>query len=91
MLTFKDPRFVEYETAADLRTAVEKLDGREFKGNRVQCVADVSSGLLSADKAAFGRKEYLTLTMTDPSGSASIPRGPRALSFTGSPGTHAAV
>ncbi|KAG5949810.1 hypothetical protein E4U53_005738 [Claviceps sorghi] len=32
--------FVEYETAADLRIAVEKLDGREFKGNRVQCVAD---------------------------------------------------
>jgi RNA recognition motif-containing protein len=34
-------RFVEFETAADLRTAVEKLDGREFKGQRVQCVADV--------------------------------------------------
>ncbi|KAH0440248.1 pre-mRNA splicing factor [Colletotrichum camelliae] len=33
--------FVEFETAADLRTAVEKLDGREFKGNRVTCVADV--------------------------------------------------
>ncbi|KAJ6437850.1 pre-mRNA splicing factor [Purpureocillium lavendulum] len=33
--------FVEFETAADLRTAVEKLDNREFKGNRVQCVADV--------------------------------------------------
>ncbi|KAG5960441.1 hypothetical protein E4U13_003801 [Claviceps humidiphila] len=32
--------FVEYETAADLRTAVEKLDGRDFKGNHVQCVAD---------------------------------------------------
>jgi hypothetical protein len=25
-----------------LRTAVEKLDGREFKGTRVTCVADVS-------------------------------------------------
>lgn len=34
--------FVEFESAADLRTAVEKLDGREFKGTRVQCVADVS-------------------------------------------------
>lgn len=34
--------FVEFETAADLRTAVEKLDGREFKGIRVTCVADVS-------------------------------------------------
>lgn len=32
--------FVEFESAADLRTAVEKLDGREFKGQRVQCVAD---------------------------------------------------
>jgi hypothetical protein len=35
-------RFVEYENAADLRTAVEKLDGTEFKGEVVQCVADVS-------------------------------------------------
>jgi RNA recognition motif-containing protein len=30
--------FVEFETAADLRTAVEKLDSREFKGQRVNCV-----------------------------------------------------
>ncbi|KAI8686252.1 hypothetical protein NCS55_00299900 [Fusarium keratoplasticum] len=37
--------FVEFETAADLRTAVEKLDGREFKGQRVQCVADVELSL----------------------------------------------
>jgi hypothetical protein len=29
-----------------LRTAVEKLDGREFKGARVTCVADVSRKLL---------------------------------------------
>jgi len=34
--------FVEFETATDLRTAVEKLDGREFKGARVSCVPDVS-------------------------------------------------
>lgn len=33
--------FVEFETAADLRTAVEKLDGREFKNVRVTCVANV--------------------------------------------------
>jgi hypothetical protein len=33
--------FVEFETAADLKTAVEKLDNREFKGQRVNCVADV--------------------------------------------------
>ncbi|KAG9239438.1 hypothetical protein BJ875DRAFT_448093 [Amylocarpus encephaloides] len=32
--------FVEFETAVDLKTAVEKLDGREFKGVRVTCVAD---------------------------------------------------
>jgi len=35
-------RFVEFETAADLKTAVEKLDNREFKGSVVHCVADVS-------------------------------------------------
>ncbi|KAI0429624.1 hypothetical protein F5Y09DRAFT_342511 [Xylaria sp. FL1042] len=34
--------FVEFETAADLKTAVEKLDNREFKGQRVSCVADIS-------------------------------------------------
>ncbi|KAI9670822.1 MAG: hypothetical protein M1829_004711 [Trizodia sp. TS-e1964] len=32
--------FVEFETAADLKTAVEKLDQKEFKGDRVTCVAD---------------------------------------------------
>lgn len=32
---------MEFETAADLKTAVEKLDGLEFKGQTVQCVADV--------------------------------------------------
>ena len=36
-----DRSFVEFETAADLKTAVEKLDGREFKGARVGCVANV--------------------------------------------------
>ncbi|KAJ6170385.1 hypothetical protein N7485_007731 [Penicillium canescens] len=35
--------FVEFETANDLKTAVEKLDQREFKGSRVTCVADVSA------------------------------------------------
>lgn len=34
-------RFVEYETHADLKAAVEKLDGRELKGSTVTCVADV--------------------------------------------------
>jgi len=32
--------FVEFESAVDLRTAVEKLDQREFKGQRVTCIAD---------------------------------------------------
>ncbi|ORX99683.1 hypothetical protein BCR34DRAFT_495206 [Clohesyomyces aquaticus] len=34
--------FVEYETEADLKTAVEKLDTREFKGSEVRCIQDVS-------------------------------------------------
>lgn len=34
---------MEFETAADLKSAVEKLDGREFKGARVTCTADVRS------------------------------------------------
>lgn len=33
--------FVEYETAVDLRSAVEKLDNSPFKGQAVHCVADV--------------------------------------------------
>ena len=32
---------MEYETGADLKTAVEKIDGREFKGESVHCIADV--------------------------------------------------
>jgi len=32
--------FVEFETAADLKTAVEKLDNQEFKGATVRCTAD---------------------------------------------------
>ena len=35
-------RFVEFETAGDLKVAVEKLDGQEFKGANVRCEADVS-------------------------------------------------
>ncbi|RMZ90966.1 hypothetical protein DV736_g1790, partial [Chaetothyriales sp. CBS 134916] len=34
--------FVEFETSDDLKSAVEKLDGREFKGNTVHCTPDVS-------------------------------------------------
>ncbi|KAJ5561544.1 Nucleotide-binding alpha-beta plait [Penicillium sp. DV-2018c] len=35
--------FVEFETANDLKTAVEKLDQREFKGSVVSCVPDIQS------------------------------------------------
>ncbi|KAF2453328.1 hypothetical protein BDY21DRAFT_293162 [Lineolata rhizophorae] len=34
--------FVEYETQADLRKAVDSLDNHEFKGQAVHCVVDVS-------------------------------------------------
>ncbi|KAI4275898.1 MAG: hypothetical protein LQ337_002863 [Flavoplaca oasis] len=33
--------FVEFETAADLKVAVDKLDNNEFKGATVGCVSDV--------------------------------------------------
>merc|ERR1711939_268329 len=32
--------FVEYETAADLAAAVEKLDNHDFKGSQVRCISD---------------------------------------------------
>ncbi|PGH23333.1 hypothetical protein AJ80_02585 [Polytolypa hystricis UAMH7299] len=35
--------FVEFETVNDLKTAVEKLDGRDFKGSRVTCTQDIQS------------------------------------------------
>ena len=38
--------FVEFETAADLKTAVEKLDNQDFKGVNVHCVADVCPFIL---------------------------------------------
>ena len=34
-------RFVEFETAGDLKVAVDKLDNQDFKGASVRCVADV--------------------------------------------------
>jgi RNA recognition motif-containing protein len=43
--------FVEFETAADLRTAVEKLDGREFKNARVTCVANTQPDIPRPDRA----------------------------------------
>lgn len=38
-------RFVEYETGEDLQQAVDKLDGADFKGSVVRCIADVCSCL----------------------------------------------
>ena len=35
--------FVEFETKEDLKAAVEKLDGRDYKGAPVVCRQDVSS------------------------------------------------
>lgn len=40
--------FVEYETAADLASAVEKLDNSEFKGATVRCISDVSFNIVFA-------------------------------------------
>ncbi|KAK8069716.1 hypothetical protein PG994_006332 [Apiospora phragmitis] len=42
--------FVEFENAADLRTAVEKLDSREFKGQRVTCIADIQAEVPGRDR-----------------------------------------
>ncbi|MCJ1253254.1 hypothetical protein MMC24_001065 [Lignoscripta atroalba] len=33
--------FVEFETAADLKVAVDKLDNQDFKGTNVRCFSDV--------------------------------------------------
>ncbi|KAI0152608.1 PXA domain-containing protein [Xylariaceae sp. FL1272] len=53
--------FVEFETAADLKTAVEKLDQREFKGQRVTCLADIQSDFPQRDhrsRSPMGRRPY---------------------------------
>lgn len=44
--------FVEFETGADLKTAVEKLDGREYKGALVHCTSDVGYLLLTLHSLA---------------------------------------
>lgn len=57
----RNTRFVEFETANDLKTAVEKLDGHEFKGSRVTCVADVrnpaSSPEISSPRSLLPRNQ----------------------------------
>lgn len=40
-------RFVEFESAADMKVAVDKLDGSEFKGSNVRCIPDVRRPLIS--------------------------------------------
>ena len=42
-LVVNSDRFVEFETAGDLKIAVDKLDNQEFKGASVRCLADVRS------------------------------------------------
>lgn len=37
--------FVEFETAEDLKTAVQKLNGRDFKGAQVTCIEDTQPEL----------------------------------------------
>ncbi|KAI6714028.1 hypothetical protein JHW43_003458 [Diplocarpon mali] len=59
--------FVEFETAADLKAAVEKLDGREFKGVRVTCIADVCSLSPTLDLANYHRlNRIFPVTVHDP-------------------------
>ncbi|KAI4183732.1 MAG: hypothetical protein L6R41_005228 [Letrouitia leprolyta] len=45
--------FVEFETAADLKVAVEKLDTNDFKGATVRCVADPQDEIPRNDR--YGR------------------------------------
>ncbi|KAL8817291.1 MAG: hypothetical protein Q9223_003846 [Gallowayella weberi] len=46
--------FVEFETAADLKVAVEKLDNNEFKGATVGCTADPQDEIPRND-SRYGR------------------------------------
>lgn len=40
-IVINSARFVEFETAGDLKVAVDKLDNQDFKGASVRCLADV--------------------------------------------------
>lgn len=64
---------MEFETAADLKKAVEALDGREFKEQRVTCVANVSY-LRSVTSGCVGPTAHSTQTQPD------IPRDARGRS-----------
>lgn len=52
--------FVEFETAADLNNAVEKLDGQEYKGSTVSCKADVSFERIDITAGPFPHMVALT-------------------------------
>lgn len=45
--TYLKYSFVEFETSADLKTAVEKLDGQSFKNATVHCTSDVRERALT--------------------------------------------
>ncbi|KKY17723.1 putative pre-rna splicing factor srp2 [Phaeomoniella chlamydospora] len=51
--------FVEFETADDLRSAVEKLDGKEFKGAVVHCVADTQASIERAPRDPYRSRSPL--------------------------------
>lgn len=60
--------FVEFETAADLASAVEALDGKEFKDKIVRCVANVSlffTGSLCSQPAHARLRRTLELFFSD--------------------------
>lgn len=62
--------FVEFETSADLKSAVEKLDGREFKGATVHCTPDVSQNpdelhVLSVDNTTRSKMNVPMLEVID--------------------------
>ncbi|KAK4697186.1 hypothetical protein P7C71_g846, partial [Lecanoromycetidae sp. Uapishka_2] len=54
--------FVEFETAGDLKVAVDKLDNQEFKGANVRCIADDevprNDRFRSRSPPPFGRRPY---------------------------------
>ncbi|KAL9028739.1 MAG: hypothetical protein Q9196_002931, partial [Gyalolechia fulgens] len=54
--------FVEFETAADLKVAVEKLDTNDFKGATVRCVADTTSPVTIATAVLTRRLPGVVLT-----------------------------
>ncbi|GFP53718.1 pre-mRNA-splicing factor srp2 [Trichoderma asperellum] len=77
--------FVEFETAADLRTAVEKLDGREFKGARVQCLVDTQPEMPPRDPRGRSRSPgpakvvHRTATVTEALAVTTMMTGHRAI------------